>query len=103
EPVPVVAAETAPVPVAASDPDDIERIEGIGPKLGAALRRAGYDTFARIAEAGVDDLRGAAAESGITFLPSVTTWSRQARLLADGDDQGHQELTSRLRAGQERA
>jgi predicted flap endonuclease-1-like 5' DNA nuclease len=104
EPVPVVAAaDTAPVPVAVGEPDDIQRIEGIGPKLGAAMRKAGYGTFAKIADASVDDLRGAAAESGITFLPSVTTWSRQARLLADGDDEGHRELTSRLRSGQERA
>jgi hypothetical protein len=35
------------------------------------------------------------------FAPSLTTWSRQAQLLADGDEAGFAALTRRLVAGRE--
>ncbi len=81
------------------DPDDIERIEGIGPKIGKALRGAGLDTYAAIADASLESLREAIKAGGVKFAPSVESWSSQARLLADGDEAGFKALTGRLVAG----
>ena len=61
--------------------DDLTRIEGVGPKIGAALAAAGLATFAAVAAAAEDDLRGALTASGLRFAPSLPTWSQQARKL----------------------
>jgi predicted flap endonuclease-1-like 5' DNA nuclease len=81
--------------------DDIERIEGIGPKIGGALRAAGLDTFESIATADEDRLRSVVTDAGIGFTPSLKTWSAQARMLADGDEQGFATYTALLIAGRE--
>ncbi|BCY07193.1 DUF4332 domain-containing protein [Actinoplanes sp. L3-i22] len=81
--------------------DELERIEGIGPKMADALRAAGIRTFAQLAEAGDDTKRRAIRAAGMTFAPSIVTWSRQARLLADGEEAAFAELTARLIAGRD--
>ena len=86
------------VPVAALI-DDLARIEGIGPKISAALVAAGIRTFAGLAESTEDELTKAIGEAGITFAPSMYTWAQQARLLADGDEEGFLALTDYLIAG----
>ncbi|MFK3984685.1 helix-hairpin-helix domain-containing protein [Micromonospora sp. NPDC050397] len=82
-------------------PDDLERIEGIGPKMAAALRTAGIRTFAQLADSDDNTRRAAIEAAGLTFAPSLVTWGRQARLLADGDEDAFVELTERLVAGRE--
>ena len=74
---------------------------GAGPKIGAALRAAELGSFAAIADAAEDDLRAALQAGGLRFAPSLVTWSRQARLLADGDETGFAALTDGLVAGRE--
>jgi len=106
---PVVAAEPvieAPAAVEAEPPkplpvDDLERVEGIGPQMAGALRRAGIRTFAQLADADDTALRAALDASGLRFAPSLSTWARQARLLADGDEDGFADLTRRLVAGRD--
>ena len=79
--------------------DDLVRIEGIGPKIAAALVTAGIRTFRQLADAKEPALTGAINAAGITFAPSLLTWSQQAQLLADDDEEGFLELTERLIAG----
>ncbi|MER7004499.1 helix-hairpin-helix domain-containing protein [Dactylosporangium sp. NPDC000555] len=81
--------------------DDLERIEGIGPKIGAALRASGITTYAQLADAERTTVEIALEKANLRFAPSIATWSRQARLLADGDEAGFKELTDRLVAGRE--
>ncbi|GAA3768893.1 hypothetical protein GCM10022225_64370 [Plantactinospora mayteni] len=81
--------------------DELERIEGIGPKMASALRAAGIHTFRQLAEADDDTRRAAIEAAGLTFAPSLVTWGRQARLLADGDEAGFAELTELLVAGRD--
>jgi predicted flap endonuclease-1-like 5' DNA nuclease len=95
------AAATSPEPVAAGVPDDLKRIEGIGPKMAAALNAAGITTYRELAAADDATIRAAVSAAGMKFAPSLVTWSRQARLLADGDLAGFSELTGRLKAGRE--
>jgi predicted flap endonuclease-1-like 5' DNA nuclease len=81
--------------------DDLERIEGIGPQMSGALRRAGIHTYADLAAADEPTLRAAIEARGLRFAPSLVTWGRQAQLLAAGDEDGFADLTRRLVAGRE--
>lgn len=105
EPAPV--HEPAPVPtpppgvVPASAADDLTRVEGIGPKISVALHHAGLTTYAAVAGASDETLREALSAASMRFAPSLPTWARQARLLADGDEAGFAELTDRLKGGRE--
>jgi predicted flap endonuclease-1-like 5' DNA nuclease len=94
----VAAAEAAS---AAAEADDLERVEGIGPRIGTALREAGITTFRQLADAEASTLQGALERAGLRFAPSLPTWSRQARLLADGDEAGFVALTESLVAGRD--
>jgi predicted flap endonuclease-1-like 5' DNA nuclease len=81
--------------------DDLERIEGIGPRIAGALRTAGIHTFAKLADSDVATLQAALEASGLRFAPSLPTWARQSRLLADGDEAGFHALTEQLVAGRD--
>jgi predicted flap endonuclease-1-like 5' DNA nuclease len=98
EPVAVVPTPMVDEPELAPI-DDLARIEGIGPKIAGALVDGGIRSFDQLAEADVDALREAVNAAGITFAPSITTWSQQAKLLADGNEEEFQALTDRLVAG----
>lgn len=98
-----VAAETLLAPPNAADRaesgDPLERIEGIGPKIGAALRAAGIADFSRLSTCGEAELRAALTQAAIRLAPSLATWGEQARLLAAGNEEGFAKLTSQLVAG----
>ncbi|MDQ1287542.1 MAG: hypothetical protein QG622_1107 [Actinomycetota bacterium] len=81
--------------------DDLERVEGIGPRIGAALRNAGIRTYQDLADADTARLQSALEQSGLRFAPSLPTWSKQARFLADGDEAGFQALTRQLVGGRD--
>jgi predicted flap endonuclease-1-like 5' DNA nuclease len=96
---PKAKAPKAPKAAKGAAGDQLERIEGIGPKIGDALRAAGLDSFARLAGVSDDALREALARAELRFAPSLGSWAAQARLLADGDEAGFEALTARLTAG----
>ena len=81
--------------------DELERIEGVGPRIASALNAAGIATFRRVAASDVAELQSALEAAGLRFAPSLPTWSRQARLLAEGDETGFLELTEQLVAGRD--
>jgi predicted flap endonuclease-1-like 5' DNA nuclease len=87
------------IPPDALDPDDLARIEGIGPKFAAALVASGIRTFGQLANTDEMVLRKAIGNSRPDVAPSLSTWPTQARLLATGDEDGFAELTARLIAG----
>jgi predicted flap endonuclease-1-like 5' DNA nuclease len=89
----------APAVPAAEAIDDLQRIEGIGPKISGVLAEAGVHTY--LALAALDKLRltEILTAGGVKFAPSLTTWSEQAQLLADGNEEAFAELTSQLTAG----
>lgn len=128
EATPVDGPETAPIPTAAvaeapqnaeapavqpladttageapaeSEDDDLERVEGIGPRIAAALRASGITTFRALAESDVASLQSALEAAGLRFAPSLPTWARQSRLLADGDEDGFLQLTEQLVGGRD--
>jgi hypothetical protein len=82
-----------------SAPDDLKIIEGVGPRMEAALIAAGIDTYAKLANASESDLRAAVEAAGMSFAPSIPTWARQAQYLVDGDMDGFQAYIDELTAG----
>jgi len=89
-----------PAPVQAPPtPDDLKRIEGVGPKISRILREAGIHTFAQLAAADVDRLREILAQSGMRAPADPSTWPEQAALAAKGDWEGLAALQAQLDRG----
>jgi len=95
EPVRAAVFDVAPAPVV---PDDIEKIEGIGPKIASILQAEGIITFAQLADTSTERLRQILSEANLR-LADPTTWPEQARLAADGDWEGFKTLQDRLTGG----
>ncbi len=91
---PVVEAG-APAPV---KPDDLTILEGIGPKVCAALGEAGITTFARLAAADLGEIKLILEKAGYGYM-DPGTWPEQASLAARGDRAGLKALTDTLRGG----
>ena len=89
------------IPAAAdgAQPDDLKRIEGIGPKIDAALKAVGLISFAQLEHTPVDTLRGILEKAELPAQASVVTWGEQAGFLVRGDEAGFKALTDRLTAG----
>jgi predicted flap endonuclease-1-like 5' DNA nuclease len=99
---PVAAEVFADEPVVTPTTDDnFQRIEGIGPKMNAALEQAGIRTYGQLAAAEEQTLRDAINAAGLKFAPSIVTWARQAKLLLEGDEDGLIDLQRRLVAGRD--
>ncbi|MFI7426282.1 helix-hairpin-helix domain-containing protein [Micromonospora sp. NPDC049836] len=97
-PVAVPAQRTAvedAVPAGAEAADDFRRIQGIGPKLAAALQAAGIRTYQQLAELDEAALRETVKAAGLRAAPGLATWSQQAKVLAGARD----EATAVLPAG----
>jgi predicted flap endonuclease-1-like 5' DNA nuclease len=82
-----------------SGPDDLTRIEGIGPTISKALIAQGIDTFAKLATKSIDELREAVTAEGVSFVPSSESWADQASYAAKGDWEGLEVLQSKLVSG----
>ncbi len=89
-------AETKLAPVAPVD--DLEIIEGIGPKIASVLQANGIRSFAQLAASNPEHIEAILRQAGLR-LANASTWPEQARLAAAGDWQGLSELTSQLKAG----
>jgi large subunit ribosomal protein L21 len=98
----IMKAAAAPVIAVAqkAGKDDIEIIEGIGPKIAAVLATNGITTFAKLAEAKADDITAMLKASGGRFsLANPASWAEQAALLRDGKMAEFQKLCDELVGG----
>jgi predicted flap endonuclease-1-like 5' DNA nuclease len=117
-PAPVAAPAPAPVAVPAVDPrlafitaaatagvivkgeDDLQVIEGIGPKICGLLNAAGIYTFKQLADSPVEKVQAILDAAGPRFkLANPASWAQQSRLCATGDWAGFKKLTDELVAG----
>lgn len=102
EPVPVAdvepesIVEPALIPAPTDKPDNLQRIEGIGPKISMVLVAAGFRTYEQLANSDEATLAGALRNGGLRLAPSLSTWSAQAALLAKGDEAGFAALAAEL-------
>ncbi len=91
---------SADVPATAGARDDLEKVEGIGPKINELMLAAGISTFAQLASTPVERLREILAAAGPNFAThDPTTWPEQAALAAKGDWTAFKALTDELVAG----
>lgn len=99
---PAAARRSPPAKKRPAAPDDLTRIEGIGPKIAGLLADAGITRFAQLAEAPASQLQAVLRAAGRRFaMARPDTWAQQADLLARGDIAGFEALTARLRGGVE--
>ena len=71
--------------VAPAEPDDLTKIEGVGPKVNELLAAGGFPTFQKLASATPDQIRAIlAAEGGMIANMDPTTWPQQAAMAAEG-------------------
>lgn len=82
-------------------PDDLAIIEGIGPKISAALQEAGIKTFTQLAGTEVKRLEEILEQDSRLRLADPTTWPKQAALAAAGDWHALEELQDKLKGGRE--
>jgi predicted flap endonuclease-1-like 5' DNA nuclease len=80
-------------------PDDLQAIEGIGPKIAGVLQAAGINNFAQLAQADVARLQEILTEAGISQIADPSTWPEQAKLAAAGDWEGLETLQDQLKGG----
>ncbi|MEU4379832.1 helix-hairpin-helix domain-containing protein [Micromonospora echinofusca] len=85
--VPAPRGEVTAPPAADSDSDsaaadDFRRIQGVGPKMAAALQAAGIRTYRQLAELDEAALRETIRAAGLRAAPSLATWPQQAKVLA---------------------
>jgi predicted flap endonuclease-1-like 5' DNA nuclease len=85
-------------PAAPAADDDLEVIEGIGPKIAGVLREAGVSSFAELAATDTERLTEILQDANLR-LASPETWAEQAGLAAAGDWEGLKQLQERLKGG----
>jgi ribosomal protein L30 len=88
------AEDAAPAP----KPDDLQAIEGIGPKIAGLLQDAGITTFAELAATSVARLEEILEAANLN-LASPETWPEQAGLAASGDWDALEQLQDQLKGG----
>ncbi len=94
EPAAVAVEEPEPV----GPPDDLKRIEGIGPRISQLLQSEGIRTFQQLAEASVADLGEILSRANLR-LADPATWPDQAGLAAAGEWRSLEIFQERLKGG----
>ena len=100
-PVVEAAAAPAPAPTAPSGkPDDLRKIEGIGPKISELLAAGGIPTFQALADANIDAVKAILEAAGPRYrIANPTTWAQQAGLAAAGKWDELSSLQDRIKGG----
>jgi predicted flap endonuclease-1-like 5' DNA nuclease len=100
---PTRLSKTPPAPPSppAAGPDDLKRIEGIGPRIAGVLQEAGIMTFGQLSSTGTERIREIlqAADPRLLRLADPTTWPQQAALAAEGNWAALEELQDELKGG----
>lgn len=81
-------------------PDDLKKIEGIGPKIMELMNNNGIGSFEDMANADVEKLKEILAGAGARYkMHDPTTWPEQAKIAATGDWDKLKELQDKLDGG----
>lgn len=83
---------------ASTEPDDLRKLEGIGPKVQSVLNEAGIATFAQLADAAVDKLQEVLDAAGYQYM-NPGSWPEQAKLAAAGEWEALEKLQDELQGG----
>lgn len=89
-------------PTIVNQPDDLKKIEGIGPKIEEILNQNGITTFIQLSQASTDALKQLLQDAGPRFqMHDPSTWPRQAELASAGKWQELKEWQDILNKGKE--
>ena len=98
--IPAPKALASSVAATKGGKDNLEIIEGIGPKIAKVLVDGGISTFALLAAAKAEDVSAMLKASGGRFsLANPASWAEQAALLRDGKMAEFKALTDALVGG----
>lgn len=97
EAAPTPKAEAAPAPAATGKPDDLKKIEGIGPKIESLLHEAGVLTFVQVSKMTNDQFNEILTGKVRLFFPD--TWPEQAELAVAGKWDDLEALQDKLDKG----
>ena len=78
--------------------DDLQTIEGIGPKIKSVLVEAGINSFAMLATTNEVDVKQILKSGGIR-IAQTGTWKQQAELAAKGKWEDLKSLQERIKGG----
>lgn len=96
---PASAESHQPVDEHVSEPQDLTRIEGIGPKLQEVLYQAGISTYADLAAREPEEIGSIVKAASFRAPFDPATWPKQAELAAKGDWDALQDLQDELSGG----
>jgi predicted flap endonuclease-1-like 5' DNA nuclease len=82
-------------------PDDLVKLEGIGPKVARVLNEAGITTFAALAAANPVEIQKTLSAAGLQMM-NPEGWIEQAALAAKGDWAALEKLQNELKGGRRR-
>lgn len=96
-------ATTATTSTTQAANDDLQKIEGIGPKVEEALKAAGFTSYAAIAKSRPEELQTILGmiEGGHFNAVDTTTWPEQAQMAKDGKWDELKEWQDKLQGGKE--
>ncbi len=93
-------AKKTTAPKTTAKPDDLKKIEGIGPKIAGLLVADGIATFAALGKAKQTKLKGILEAAGSRYrMHDPTTWPQQAKLAAAGKWEQLKTLQDELKGG----
>lgn len=78
--------------------DDLEIIEGIGPKVAKALKSSGILSFDDLAHASADKVNDVLKAAKLNMMDSAG-WIEQAKLAAKGDMDGLKKMQDEMKGG----
>lgn len=79
-------------------PDDLEMVEGIGPKIASVLQDAGIKTFKQLAATATEKLQDILQSANLA-MANPSTWAAQAGLAAEGKPGELKKLQAELVGG----
>lgn len=97
-PAKVAPAKAKPAPGKPAPPDNLRKIEGVGPKIASILKEAGIKTFAQLAQAEVSRLNEILDAAKLQMMDPIS-WPEQAKLAAAGEWDALQKLQDELKGG----
>ncbi len=95
---PEVAHEAHHSPELEKAPDDLVKLEGIGPKVAKVLNGGGIKTFEMLANSKVADIQKLLNEAGLQMM-NPEGWIEQAKLAAKEDWKALEKMQGELKGG----
>ncbi|MFW0871117.1 MAG: helix-hairpin-helix domain-containing protein [Patescibacteria group bacterium] len=95
-------ATQSPVEMMPYKKDDLQMVEGIGPKISQLLIDGGIDTWQKLADTDAEDIKTLLRNAGDRYrIHDPTTWPEQAELAVEGKWAELEEYQSALSGGKD--